>query len=80
VPQIYLHFQTSLPQILGILAANSRIVKNVIVEIMESGVEHFIMYIYEYDIKLLGKCFYTHVYYIESRHIAYSKIKIQRYT
>jgi hypothetical protein len=62
VPQIYLHFQTSLPQILGILAANSRIVKNVIVENIESGVEHFIIYVYEYDIKPLGKCFYTRGY------------------
>jgi hypothetical protein len=32
-------------------------VKNVIVENMESGVENFIIYVYEYDIKPLGKCF-----------------------
>lgn len=36
--------------------------ENVIVENMESGVEHFIIYVYEYDIKPLGKCFYTSGY------------------
>jgi hypothetical protein len=36
--------------------------ENVIVENMESGVEHFIIYVYEYDIKPLGKCFYMHGY------------------
>ena len=36
--------------------------ENVIVETMESGVEHFIIYVYEYDIKPLGKCFYTSGY------------------
>jgi hypothetical protein len=31
--------------------------ENVIMENMENGVEHFIIYVYEYDIKPLGKCF-----------------------
>ena len=48
-----------------------KVMQNVIVENIDSGVEHFIICVYVYDIKPLGKWFLTHEYKIESRHIAY---------
>jgi hypothetical protein len=57
-----------MPQILAIVATNTQIlpigivgknqvVQNIIVEIIDSGFEHFIICKYVYDIQLLGKCF-----------------------
>jgi hypothetical protein len=36
-----------------------KVIQNVIVENIDSGVRHFIIFVYVYDIKLLGKWFFN---------------------